>query len=76
MRTYRSLPAVLFCLLLPLAAAAAPPAREQIPDALSAKVRKNKLLARDTPLAVGATAPRFAALTRVPTAIVFYRGHW
>lgn len=57
-------------------AAAAPAAREQIPDALSAKVRKTKLLAQGTPLAVGATAPRFAGLNQVPTAIVFYRGHW
>ena len=76
MRTYRSVPALLFCLLLPLAAAAAPAAREQIPDALSAKVRSKKLVGRDTPLTVGAPAPRFAGLTRVPTAIVFYRGHW
>lgn len=68
--------AVLFSLLLPLPAPAAPAAREQIPEALSAKVRAKKLVARDQPLAVGAVAPRFAALSRVPTAIVFYRGHW
>jgi hypothetical protein len=76
LRPYLSMSAVLFSLLLPLQAPAAPAAREQIPEALSAKVRAKKLVARDQPLAVGAVAPRFAALSRVPTAIVFYRGHW
>jgi hypothetical protein len=51
--------------------------REDLPDALSNQVRTGKVTAKDKPLAVGETAPRFDGLpTQRPVAVVFYRGHW
>lgn len=80
LRAHRVLPVLLFSLQLTVqfssAAFAAPIAREKIPDELSAKVRSKKLTARDQPIAVGATVPSVPGLTRAPTAIIFYRGHW
>jgi hypothetical protein len=51
--------------------------REVIPAEKTEAVAKRPLLARDTPVAVGETAPEFAALAKNrKTVIVFYRGHW
>lgn len=80
LRAHRVLPLLLLSLQLTAqlsaSARAAPLVREKIPDELSAKVRSKKLAALDQPIAVGTAAPRVPGLTRAPTAIIFYRGHW
>jgi hypothetical protein len=51
--------------------------REDIPEALSNKVRAGKVAAKDKPLTVGEMAPKVEGLPdQRPLAVVFYRGHW
>ena len=75
-RANRVVPGLLLPIFLTAANCAAPQHREKIPEALTNKVRSHPLSARDQPIAVGTPAPPVPGLAAVPTAIVFYRGHW